>query len=94
MWRLLSDAVAANHFQQLTTVVLLTYDEADPQLLANMARLWQLDAAAERPADRGSFSQAHRLQHLHARLLELAELRIDIEAWQEADTTTYLQDLP
>lgn len=92
LWRALADAIAANRCQQLTSVVLLDdADEASPAVLAQIARLAQLDSAADARLTLVLAAQLGRLQKLGARLLELAELRIDVDSWQESDTTAFVQ---
>jgi general secretion pathway protein A len=89
---MLADTIVANRCQQLTSVVLLDdADEASPAVLTQVARLAQLDTAADARLTLVLSAQTGRLQKLGQRLLELAELRIDVEPWQPADTATFLQ---
>jgi len=88
----LADRIAQNRLQTMPTVVFLDdVDQAAPDVLTQLARLARIDAASDgwltlllaaNPA------QAHRLGDP---LLELVDLRIDLEPWDEADTIGYLQ---
>lgn len=91
LFRQVSDRIAANRLQGQPTIVLVDdVHEAGPDLLAQLTRLAQLDTT------RGSLilvlamhtAQASRLGD---RLLELVDLRIDLEPWDELDTVGYLQ---
>ena len=91
LFRQVSDRIHANRVQSLPTVVLVDdVHEAGPDLLAQLMRLAQLDAAHGAPtlvlATRTA--QASRLGE---QLLELVDLRIDLEPWDELDTVGYLQ---
>jgi type II secretory pathway predicted ATPase ExeA len=91
LFRQVSDRIHANRLQSLPTVVLVDdVHEAGPDLLAQLMRLAQLDAAHGAPtlvlATRTA--QASRLGE---QLLELVDLRIDLEPWDELDTVGYLQ---
>jgi type II secretory pathway predicted ATPase ExeA len=89
LWRGILDRLTENRYQQLDTVLLLDdAQQAHVSVLEHVARLTQLDGKGGDgltivlAADR-----AHRLP---GRLLELAELRIDLEPWEPADTIEYV----
>ncbi len=91
LWRSVLDRLAENRYQQLETVILLDdVHEASREVLEHIARL----AQAERgPNGLLTFVLAFapgRTNILPPRLLELAELRIDVERWEEPDTIGYL----
>lgn len=92
LWRSVSDQLIENRYQHMSTVLLLDdADEAETEVLLQVARVAQIDPS---PAARLTIvlaAQSRRLGHLGRRLLELADLRIDLEPWSESDTIGYLR---
>lgn len=90
LWRALTDRLTENRWQQLPTIALIDdADEATPDTLAQVVRLVHGE-----PADWLTVvltCRTDRVAFLGRRLLELAELRIDLVAWSLADTREYLQ---
>lgn len=92
VWRNLADRIAQHRFQQLHTVLLLDdADEAAADTLGQLARLTQIDSAADTRLTVILSGQSHRVAKLGTRLLEMAELRVDVQNWEEADTAGYLE---
>jgi type II secretory pathway predicted ATPase ExeA len=94
LWRSILDRLTENRYQQLDTVLLLDdADEAPAPVLDHVVRLAQVDNAAGGrltivvTATTAPGSSAVRLA---PRLLELADLRIDLDAWEPADTAQYI----
>ncbi|HTQ39065.1 MAG TPA: AAA family ATPase [Pirellulales bacterium] len=97
LWRDVLDRLAENRYQQLDTVLLLDdADDAPAVVSDHIVRLAQTEnisggrltivlAAAATPP-------ANSAVRLSPRLLELAELRIDLEAWEPADTAQYVNE--
>ena len=89
LWRALTDRLVENRWQQLPTIALLDdADEATPDTLTQIVRLVQSE-----PADWLTVvltCRVDRVAFLGRRLLELAELRIDLTAWSLADTREYV----
>jgi general secretion pathway protein A len=91
LWRGVLDRLVENRYQQFDTVFLLDdADEASPELLEHLVRLAQLDGNSgtrlmivltAAPTAIGRFPQ---------RILEISDLRIDIEPWESADTAQYI----
>jgi general secretion pathway protein A len=90
--RRMEERLQQNHLQSETTLLLLDEaDQAGADVVTQILRLVQL------PASRvgnltivlvGSPAQASRLG---SRLLDLVDLRVDLEPWDADDTTGYLQ---
>lgn len=93
LWRLLSDRLSEFRFEQTHSVILLDDAErADPAVLTQVTRLVQHDPT---PQSRLTIVMAARREQigcLGERLLELAELRIDVQSWEESDTKDFLQN--
>jgi type II secretory pathway predicted ATPase ExeA len=94
LWRSLLDRLTENRYQQLDTVLLLDdADEAPAPVLDHLVRLVQADNVAGGrltvvlTATTAPGSSAVRLS---SRLLELADLRIDLDAWEPGDTVQYV----
>ncbi|HEX3998676.1 MAG TPA: AAA family ATPase [Pirellulales bacterium] len=91
LWRDLIDRVDENRYQQLDTVILL--DDADggqPEVLDHLVRLIQSDRGMPTSLVLVLAAPAEKVSRIGARLLELAELRIDLDPWEESDTAGYL----
>ncbi|NOY40420.1 MAG: AAA family ATPase [Planctomycetes bacterium] len=91
LFRQLADRIQENRIQDIPTVLLLdNADQAGADLLTQLLRLVHLG-----PADNWLtiVLTANRLQssRLGDRLLEMVDLRIDLQPWDELDTTGYLQ---
>ena len=94
LWRSVLDRLAENRYQQLDTILLLDdADETPTAVLDHVVRLAQTDNVAGGrltvvvTATTAPSSSAVRLS---SRLLELADLRIDLDAWEPADTVQYV----
>ncbi len=91
LWRGVLDRLAENRYQQLDTAVLLDdVHEAPREVLEHVSRLAQAERSASSRLTIVLAVSTGRTGVLPQRLLELAELRIDIEAWSQADTIGYL----
>ena len=92
LWRQLDDHLVSNRYQRISTIVLLDdADEAEPAVLSQITRLVQSDPSSEARLTVVLSAREDRVGHLGNRLLELAELRIDLEPWQASDTAGYLR---
>jgi len=92
LFRQVSDRIAVNQLQNSSTVVLLDdAHQADPDLLSQVFRLTQIDAAGPNPLTLVLASTESKSAQLGEQLLGQIDLRIDLEAWDELDTTGYLQ---
>ncbi len=89
--RLVTDHLVANRYQQLATILLVD----DAELAASgvhdeIMRLAELDGA-----NLGLTiilaAQTARLHRLGSRILELADLRIDLDGWEADDTAAFIK---
>ncbi|MGA2062036.1 MAG: AAA family ATPase [Thermoguttaceae bacterium] len=91
MWRAISDRLTEFYYQKLETVVLLDdADCADDRVLAQVARLARHEPSSESRLTLILAGRREKMGRLGDRLLELAELRIDLEPWNQADTANFL----
>jgi general secretion pathway protein A len=91
LWRMVTDRIAENRFQQLDTVLLLDdADEAPAAVLEHVVRLAQHDCSPSARLSIVLASTSGAVGQMLPRLLELAELRIDIEPWEPSDTIEYI----
>ena len=91
LWRSLIDRIAENRYQQLDTVIL--FDDADralPEVLDHLVRLIQSDRGLPTSLVLVLAAPADHITRIGSRLLDLAELRIDLDPWEESDTGGYL----
>ncbi len=90
--RKLVDHVVANRYQRIGTVLLLDdADEAQAEVLDQVVRLAQVDVSRDACLTIVLAAQPARVSSLGNRLLELAELRIDLEGWEADDTATFVK---
>ena len=91
LWRMVTDRLIEYRYQRLSTAVLLDdADTADEQVLSQVGRLAAFDLSAQSRLTIVLTAQPDRLRRLGTRLLELAELRVDVEPWQQSETADYL----
>jgi len=92
LFRQLTDRINENQLQQVPTVLLLdNADQAGPDLLTHLQRLANLYATSEGWLTLVLASNHNQAVRLGNGLLELVDLRIDLQPWDELDTTGYLQ---
>ncbi|MBI84339.1 MAG: hypothetical protein CMJ81_14160 [Planctomycetaceae bacterium] len=92
LWKLITDRLATNHYQQLSTVILL--DDADEAIGDTLLQVLRIAKQETTPQSRTSIilsAEAKRQNLLGSQLLDLAELRIELEPWSTQDTEDYLQ---
>jgi general secretion pathway protein A len=89
--RSVADRIIENRYQQLDTVVLLDdADQAEAEVLAQVTRLVQSDLTPQARLTVALACRGDRPGWLGQQLLELVDLRIDVEPWEEPDTAAYL----
>lgn len=92
LWRRLSDRLLEFRYQQQPVVVLLDdIDQASATVLAQVTRLVQHDRSPQSQLTVVLAGRNDRLARIGPVLAELAELRIDLEPWDETDTQCYLK---
>ncbi len=90
-WRAVADRLAEYRYQHLEAVVLLDdADQADRQVLQHVTRLVRFDGSPDTRLTVVLAGRAEAMMKLGARLLDLADLRIDLEPWEPADTEEFL----
>jgi general secretion pathway protein A len=88
----LEDHVLANRFQQIATILLVDdADEASREVLDEIARLAHLNQAHSARLTMVLAAQPDRLAALGTRILELAELRVDLEGWEQDDVAAFVK---
>jgi type II secretory pathway predicted ATPase ExeA len=92
LWRALVDRLTEYRYQQIETVVLFDdADQADAEVLTQIARLTHYDPSPESRLTLVVAGRPERIARLGDRLLELAELRIDVDSWERSDTAAFLR---
>jgi len=90
--RSLEDHIAANRFQQVATVLLLDdADEARGEVLDEIVRLVQTGQTQEAGLTIVLAARPERIGRLGGRLLELSELRVDLDGWDADDTASFIK---
>ena len=93
LWRLVTDRIAEYGYQQLETVILLDdADWASPDLSSQVYRLAQIDVSSSAHFTIVLAGRHDRIGRTWESILDLMELRIDLEAWEAADTEAYLDN--
>jgi len=91
-WRLVADRIAEFRYQQVPTVLLLDdADGASPAVLTQVTRLAKSESGPDSRLTMVLTGQPARMGRLGTGLLELADLRIDVEAWEPADTAQFIE---
>jgi type II secretory pathway predicted ATPase ExeA len=92
LWRMVTDRIVAFRYQQLDTVLLVDdADRASRDLVLQLTRLVQFDLSPESRFTVVLAGQCGRMGWLGSGLLDMAELRIDLEAWDPDDTAGYVK---
>jgi type II secretory pathway predicted ATPase ExeA len=92
LWRRVLDRLLEFRYQHQAVVILLDdVDQAAPAVLAQVTRLVQYDRSPESRLTLVLAGRNDRMSRIGPALAELAELRIDLEPWDESDTQDYLQ---
>ena len=92
LWRLIKDRIAEHRYERVPTVLLV--DDADcagRDVLAQLTRLVKIDPGPDSLLTVVLAGQPNRIGRLGTGLLELAELRIDLEPWEPADTGRFIE---
>lgn len=92
IWRLVGDRIAEFRYQQTPTVLLL--DDADgarPAVLTQVTRLAKSESGPDSRLTIVLAGQPTPMGRLGTALLERADLRIDLEAWERADTAQFIE---
>ena len=94
LWRAVTDRLIEYRYQQLEAVMLL--DDADQAAASLLQQVTRLAAFDPSPDGRLTIVLAGRnegMAKLCPRLLDLADLRIDLEPWEPADTENFVATL-
>jgi general secretion pathway protein A len=90
---MVTDRIAEYRYQQSPAVLLLDdADEAAGPVLAQVTRLARHDFSPESRLTIVLAGEAERIGHVGRQLLELAELRIDVEPLSAEETSAYLNE--
>jgi len=88
----LADQLQVNRWQGTPTLLLLDdVAQAGPDLLAQLVRLSRIDPSSDSRLTLVLATDSAGVSRLSEPLLDLVDLRIDLEPWDEADTIGYLQ---
>jgi type II secretory pathway predicted ATPase ExeA len=91
LWRAATERLAEYRLEGLDTIVLLDdADEAEPPVLDAIARLVECDRSNDSRLTIIATADTTSIRQLASRLLDQAELRIELEPWEQADTIGYV----
>lgn len=92
LWRRIVDRLVEQRYQRLSSVVLLDEaDEAHPDVLSYVLRLLRADTSPDARLTAVLTATPQGLDRIGRRLLDLSDLRIDLEPWDQGDVADYLQ---
>jgi len=92
LWQALTDRLIEHRYQRLDTVFLLDdADRANRDVLSQLARLVKFDRLPEARLTVVLAGRPRGIGSLGADVLEMAELRIDVERWEQSDTENYVK---
>jgi general secretion pathway protein A len=92
LWRLIVDRLEEYRYQQLPAILLLDdADEMSADIAPLVLRLLHHDPTAQSALTLVLACDPSRLPQLDRRIVDVCELRIELESWEPADTQTFLQ---
>ncbi len=92
-WRGISDRLAANRYQRITTLVLL--DDAEDCDESVYSAICRLALKEQHPDSRLTIvlaCQPQRSASFGTKLNEMCDMKIDVEPWEVDDTAAYIRD--
>ena len=91
-WRAIGDRLLEHRCQDLHTVLLFDHpDQTSSDVLTLVLRLLHTDPSPDAKLTVVLAAEPDRVQRIDRRLLELCDLRIDLEPWAEADTVEFIE---
>jgi len=91
LWRDVEDLLVANRYQRIDTVLLLDdMEEAETEILTAVSRLAQLDNRNDSPFTMIMAAETGRRNLLGERLLDMSDLRVEIEPWSTSEAQQFL----
>ncbi|HVC94177.1 MAG TPA: AAA family ATPase [Pirellulales bacterium] len=91
LWRAISDRLAENRWQGIRTVALFDdADDAGPEVLDQVGRLCRAAPGSDARLTLVIAGRTERVSFFGRRLLDLADLRIDIVPWDLVDTEQFV----
>lgn len=91
LWGMVFDRLAEYGYQRLGTVVLMDdADRAKEEVITSVARLAEHDGTPDSALTIVLAGRRERMGRLGRSLLELADLRIDLQPWEKSDTERYV----
>jgi general secretion pathway protein A len=94
LWREITDRLIQNRYQQIETVVLLDdVDQAGERTWQHINRLARFEQTRDMRLTIVLAGRNEGMMRLGCSLLGLAELRVELEPWQPADTQQYVESL-
>jgi len=94
LWRAIADFLVAQRYQQRTTVVLFDdADEVTADLTPLLSRLLDWEQMPETRLTVAFAARPEFAARLGQRVLQLAELRVNLEPWDASDTAAYVRSM-
>jgi len=91
LWQAISDRLAEHRYELRDTAVLLDdADQAGPDLLAQIVRLVHLGTVPQSRLTVVLAGRPSRIARWGHDLVDLAELRVEVEPWSQSDTGQYV----
>ena len=92
LWRQIDDQIRASRYQRVSNVLLLDdVEDAETEVLTMLIRLAQSDLSEDSQLTMVLACNQRRAHLLGDRLLELSDLRVDIEPWSFDETRSFLR---
>lgn len=92
LWRDIDDLISANRYQRIATVMLFDdVEEAEADVLSSIVRIAQCDKSDESRLTMVVASDSSRTHLLGKRLIELCDLRVELEPWGEEEVDEFVR---
>lgn len=93
-WHAIFDCFQTNRYQHLNTVILIDdAHEAESDVLSAIVRLCQWCPAGKSRVTVILAAESDKAELIGRRLLQLSELRVELEPWEQEDTIAFIRKL-
>lgn len=93
-WHAIFDVFQTNRYQHVNSVILIDdAHEAESEILSAIVRLCQWCPAGKSRVTVVLAAEQDKVELIGRRLLQLAELRTELEAWDQEDTTGFIRQM-
>lgn len=91
LWRDINDRISANRYQRISTILMFDdVEDAETEVISAIVRLAQSDLSGDSRLTIVVASESSRSHLLGPRLMELCDLRIELESWSAEEVASFV----